>query len=330
MQPQFQPPPPPPPPEPPTHGPLEIAIFPQGFSVRVGKRQLARLGYYRLFALPALIGLLIFLVLILIGDQFEGEPPWATLGLIWAALSALAAAWGLVTIFGANGASEKSELRFDAQRWSVTRRGREEPLQKFQRVRAHRRSQLVQFWALELVPHGAEKPLTVYGRFTPKQAPELAQSASWLAYMLRVPADIDGSLYSLDARGMNEKTAAMLCYLPIYGVFIATSLYYLFKGDRRPLVRFAARQSLVQSAFSFLVLIFVLALCGTPVALLDDGPVRVALIVLLCVLLGAYAIWNLVAHIIACTRANRGVPWIMPWLAPIVTRWHPSAHTQPR
>ena len=312
------------------HGPLEIAISPQGFSLRVARRQLARLGYYRLFAAPVLVALLLFLVLIVIGDQFEGEPPFTTFGVIWAVLSVLAAVWGLVTIFGASRASQKSELRFDAQRWSVTRRGQEEPLQKFQRVRAHRRSQLVQFWTLELVPYGAEKPLTVYGKFAPKQAAELAQSATWLAYMLRVPADIDGSLYSLDARGMNEKTAAMLCYLPIYGVFIATSLYYVFKGDRRPLVRFSARQSLVQFAFSLLVLSFIIALCGTPVALLEDGPVRVALIVLLCVLLGAYTIWNLVAHIVACTRANRGVPWIMPWLSPVVTRWHPSSSSQPR
>lgn len=304
---------------------LEIANLPQGFSVRVARRQLARLGYYRLFALPVLIALLIFLVLILIGDQLEGEPPFATLGVIWAALSALAAIWGLVTIFGASRASEKSELRFDAQRWSVTRRGREEPLQKFQRVRAHRPSQLVQFWALELVPYGAEKPLSVYGRFNAKHGSELTQYASWLSYMLRVPADIDGNLYSVDARGMTEKTAAMLCYLPFSGIFIGTSLYYLFKGDRRPLLRFAARQSLVQTAFSFLVLIFILVLCGVPVALLGDGPVRIALIVLLCVLLGAFSIWNLVAHIMACVRANNGIPWVMPWLAPVVMRWHPSS-----
>jgi len=324
MHPHFQPPPPPPPPEPPLGGPLEVTFGPQGFGVRVAQREFKRLGYYRLFALPVLLGLLLFLVLVLIGDQFEGEPPFFAFACVWLGLAVPAAIWGLISLLTAASASEKSALAFDAQRWSVTRRGHEEPLQKFQRVRARRPSQLVQFWALELVPHGAEKPLSVYGRFAPKHGPALAQAASWLAYMLRVPADIDPNLYSVDARGRSENSAAMLCYLPIYGVFIATSLYYLLKRDRRPLVRFAARQSLIQTAFSCLVLIFICAWCGVPIALLEDGPVRVALIVLLVVLLVLFAIWNFAAHIVACTRAHRGVAWVMPWLAPVVNRWHPS------
>ncbi len=328
MQAQFQPPPPPPPPEPPSTGPLELAFGTQGFALSVRRREYVRRGLYRLLAVPVLLALLCFLILILIGDQFEGEPPFWAFGAGWGILSALSATWGLVSVLGATSASEKSRVVFDAQRWSVTFRGREEPLQKFNRVRARRPSQLVQFWTLELVPQSAEKPLSVYGKFTPKQAALLAQSAHWLAYQLRVPADVDPSLYALDARGMNEKSAAMLCYLPIYGVFIATSLYYVFKGDRRPLVRFAARQSLLQTAFSFFVLIFFGALFGVPLALIDDGPIRVALMVLLVVLLVAFAIWNFVAHILACTRANRGIAWIMPWLAPIVTRWHPSSGTQ--
>jgi len=104
-------------------------------------------------------------------------------------------------------------------------------------------------------------------------------------------------------------------------------LYFLFKGDQRPLVRFCARQSLCQTAFSFLVLLLILGALGAPVALLGDGPPRVVAIVLLSVSLGAFLIWNLWAHILACSRAYKKIPWVMPWLRPVVARWLPKSQS---
>jgi uncharacterized Tic20 family protein len=130
--------------------------------------------------------------------------------------------------------------------------------------------------------------------------------------MLRLPLEVDPALTTLDSGGVDERTAAMLCYLPIQGVFIGASLYYVLKKDTRPLVRFSARQSLCQTALALLLVPLICGLFGVPVALLSDGPVRVVAIVLLVVALVVFVVWNLWAHILACSRAYKKIPWVMP------------------
>jgi len=141
--------------------------------------------------------------------------------------------------------------------------------------------------------------------------------------MLRLPLDADPALATLDATGVDERTAAMLCYLPVQGIFIGASLYYLLRGDKRPLVRFSARQSLCQLLLSTLLLLLIIALFGVPLALLSDGLVRILLMVLLTLSLVGFVIWNIWAHILACSRAYRRIAWVMPWLRPIAQRWLP-------
>jgi hypothetical protein len=75
---------------------------------------------------------------------------------------------------------------------------------------------------------------------------------------------------------------------------------------------------------SFVLLLVICAALGTPVALLGDGLLRVVAIVLLSVSLVVFVIWNLWAHVLACSRAYRRVAWVMPWLRPVVRRWLPS------
>jgi uncharacterized Tic20 family protein len=173
-----------------------------------------------------------------------------------------------------------------------------------------------EWWALELVPHGGLAPLTIYGHFVPRERAALQSYAAWLASMLRLRLDVDPALSTLDATGVDERTAAMLCYLPVQGIFIGASLYYLLRGDTRPLVRFSARQSLCQLLLSSLLLLLIIALFGVPLALVPNGPVRIALLVLLTLSLVGFVIWNIWAHILACSRAYRRIAWVMPWLGP--------------
>ncbi len=121
-----------------------------------------------------------------------------------------------------------------------------------------------------------------------------------------------------------DNTAAMLCYLPIQGIHIIASFYYLFAARDRPFVRFAAKQSLMQLGLTLVALIACGVGFGVPLAMMDvDGPKRltvtaVVLIVLLALSLGVIAIGNIVAHIVACVRAQSGKLWVMPWLRRIV------------
>jgi len=253
----------------------------------------------------------------------DGDPPVYAFVVLWCLISALSATWGLGLVFGAGHWSERSRLEFDGQRWTVRRRGVEQSLTTFVAVRARRPTRALKWWTLELVPHGGLAPITIYGNFAPRQREALQSYAGWLAAMLRLPLEADPALSTLDATGVDDRTAAMLCYLPIQGIFIGASLYYLLKGDKRPLVRFCARQSLCQFLLSTLLLLLIIALFGVPLALISEGPVRVVLLVLLTLSLVGFVIWNIWAHILACSRAYRRVAWVMPWLGPVVRRWLP-------
>ncbi|MGE3673959.1 MAG: hypothetical protein AB7K71_30080, partial [Polyangiaceae bacterium] len=67
-----------------------------------------------------------------------------------------------------------------------------------------------------------------------------------------------------------ERSLAMLCYLPVQGIFLIASLGCLV-ASRSQYVRNAAKQSLLQFGFSLCVLTCVLVVLGVPTALLDDA-----------------------------------------------------------
>jgi uncharacterized membrane protein len=114
--------------------------------------------------------------------------------------------------------------------------------------------------------------------------------------------------------GMKPNVAAGLCYLPVQGIFVVVSIVALVKS-RDPVVRFAAKQSLLHLLFATVVGVVVLGASGAAVAVLPDAsPLRVPAIVLMCVLAGAFFVWHVTAYIVACVRAFRGRVWVMPWL----------------
>ncbi|MCA9631819.1 MAG: hypothetical protein KC766_29395 [Myxococcales bacterium] len=123
-----------------------------------------------------------------------------------------------------------------------------------------------------------------------------------------------------------ERSLAMLCYLPVQGIFVFTSVACLVVS-RSDYVRSAAKQSLLQFGFSLLVLGLILLLFGLPTALLSDPGATAPLAAALTISTLAFAAWNLSAHVYACVRFYRGRPWIMPWLRPVARRWFEVAHT---
>jgi uncharacterized membrane protein len=161
--------------------------------------------------------------------------------------------------------------------------------------------------------------MTVHDRLAELHGPDIEATAESLRACLA-----DASYRSADAVGVDippcrgsrpgvpPNTAAMLCYLPIHGIFLLASIYYAITAHDRPFVRFAALQSLIQTAASTLALIVVAAFAGTPVVLLDDGPARLAATVILVGLLVALALANAGVHIYAAVQANKGRAWVMP------------------
>lgn len=120
-----------------------------------------------------------------------------------------------------------------------------------------------------------------------------------------------------------DRVAAMLCYLPIQGIFVIASVYFLFTAQSRPFVHFAARQCLWHTATTLVVLTVVLGTLG-PLVAFTAGVAQIIAIVLLSVALVGFVVWNLWAHIKACIDAYHGRVWIMPWL-----RWR-LASSAPR
>jgi uncharacterized membrane protein len=279
-----------------------------------------------LLAVPVLLAVLALVLLgALSGDADPSSGVLWLCGALWFVPSAGCGVWGLVLLIGSGAWSRGSEVVFDYARGSVRRGALELPLGSVASVSVRRPSFLLKWWLLELVRRDGGPPLLVYGRFTPRQRARLSLYAQFIGDALRVPTQGAERLATVDAIGVDDRNAAMLCYLPIQGIFLAASLYYVLTEKRRPLVRFAARQSLSHFLFSLLVLIAVCVAFGVPIALLPASLEQTLLMWLLGAALVAFAIWNITAHIVACVRAYRGVAWVMPWLRPFVTRWLPES-----
>jgi len=124
--------------------------------------------------------------------------------------------------------------------------------------------------------------------------------------------------------GLTPNVAAGLCYLPIQGIFILVPIIMLCSSKDRT-VRFAAKQSLLQFACGFLVLIIVIGGAGGLVLVVpEDSPARIPVLILLGASLGAVFVWYLGAYIVACVRAFRGRTWVMPWLRWLIGKSAPS------
>lgn len=259
-------------------------------------------GALSVFASPVIGGSVVLLMLMMGLED-------ASVGLVaFASVVGFFVLWGIGLFALGTRLSERTVVTFD--RATVCRPdGASVPTAAIALVRVRRREGFTGFHVLELVAPNGEM-FAVHERL-PAMPESLAAVASEVASWLGVPSESPPATSS----SFDEKHAAVLCYLPIQGIFLIASLWFL-ATDRRPFVRFAAKQSLLHFAFSIVVLLVAIALGAVPVLLTEgaDGPLRVLAIVWLVILLVAFAIWNVGAHIYACVQASRGRAWVMPWL----------------
>lgn len=311
-----------PPPPPPRAGaamfPLSLVVDGSDVIAQGSRRLYVIRGLLGLFALPILFGLLVLLVALGL-EAFDEE----ALSLIWGALAIASALWGLVLIVFSGALARRSAVRFDRARGLVCKGAVTLPFDGLE-VRVRRVEGISGFTAIDMC-HGPHA-ITVHDRLQPMHAADISAHVQYLAQLVGgAPVHASaGAAIGPRKHLIPDNTAAMLCYLPFQGIHVAASLYYLFAARDRPFVRFAAKQSLAQLGLTFAALIVFGAGFGVPLAIVMDGEkelsaAAIVLIVLLSVSLGVVAIGNIVAHIVACVRAQSGKLWRMPWLRWLLT-----------
>ena len=327
-----------PPPEPPR---ANARLFPLAFEVEGldvittrARRVYVLRGLLCILALPPLLALLVALVTVgLVTERLPADIDWLTGS--WAVLAGASVLWGLSLIVFSRRLSRRGSVRFDRSRGVVSANGQQEPFAGLE-VRVRKLEGITGWNAIELW-RGATKVAIVNERLQPQHRRDIATHVEYLGRLLDAPvvAAPDAAIGPANKHAIADNTAAMLCYLPFQGIHLVASLYYVFAARERPFVRFAAKQSLLQLAFTFVALFVFGVGFGVPLAISADGErelsgLSIVFIVLLALSLGAVAIGNVVAHIVACLRAYSGRAWVIPWLSPISARWLPPPTEPPK
>jgi len=142
------------------------------------------------------------------------------------------------------------------------------------------------------------------------------------------PLGLSGQPTEQTSFGLTPNVAAALCYFPLQGIFILISIIMLCSSKNR-IVRFAAKQSLLQFACGLLVAILAAGIgLGLVIAVPEGSPAHTPAIILLAAILGAVFIWHLGAYIVACVQAFRDRIWVMPWLRWLIGKSAPSLNLE--
>jgi len=168
-------------------------------------------------------------------------------------------------------------------------------------------------------------PVVLAHRVSVSRYAQARTLAAELGERLGVPVDIPADVQTGDMVGLGDKHAAAFCYLPLQGIFLLASLWYVFQAKDRPFVRFAAVQSLLQVVVSTGVLLGLVAVSAALAWAQDAGLLpEPVLIAALLVLWGIFFAWHVGSRIIATVAAWTGRPVVFPWLWPVLAKRRPA------
>ncbi len=280
-------------------------------------------GLLLVFLVPPL---LMFLMTLLAFAQGGGDPVaylvFDGLAVLLSVPSALGGVWQLVR---ARPRSAASRVTLDWTARTLTAAGEPPlPLDQVTGLRVRQPNPILKWRVLEATLVTGE-PVALAQRLTPRRYAAVRQTANALAARLAVPVTLPADVQSGDLVGLSDKHAAAFCYLPLQGIFLFASVWYLFQARDRPFVRFAAIQSLLQVAMSTAVLVaLLLASFGTVWARTELGLPEVAQIGLLVPMWCLFLAWHVGSRVVATIQAARGRPVVLPWLWPFVARLRPE------
>jgi uncharacterized membrane protein len=235
----------------------------------------------------------------------------------------ICAIFGFVTMARAESATARAVKIDLAERLLERPSGPPEVLRGIEKVRVRSGRMPWSGWTLDLVfedrapMHLLEAPRT--------QGRALSDAAEHLADALGARAEIPSEARRARSLAHDPRIAAALCYLPIEGVNLVASIWFLMSSSD-PFVRFSAKQSLLQLASMSAASLFVAGCCGLPFTFVLPPaaswlPIAISLFAWIAV--------DVLVRMIASARAHRGVVWIFPWLAPISRRWAPPPAPKP-
>jgi uncharacterized membrane protein len=304
--------------------PLHASFENGSLVVGVARSHYVKRGLILAFALPPLL----FLLVLIFCGALLGEEIGDVALVIAATLGLIAGIAGMILVALSGSLARRSRVVFDRGRGIVIRErdGASAPLDAIRAVRVRKSDGPLGggFFILELARGDGAPLLALNERVQASHGRDLDAFTRFVAETLQVFADVPTTLATESWSGPGQNIAAALCYIPVQGIFIGASLYYLITARDRPFVRFAAIQSLLHTTFAIAVLVVLMLVLGVPTALVDDGPLRVGLAIGLGLGLTLFWIGNLTIHIYATIQAWRGRAWVMPWLRFATRRWVPA------
>ncbi|MCB9697578.1 MAG: hypothetical protein H6738_12425 [Alphaproteobacteria bacterium] len=281
----------------------------------------------QIFLLP----ILSFLVLLVVVGSAEGSGDVALgMAVVLGPLTLLGMAWGAFGLARSGSVSTATRVEVDLGGGVLRHARGEVPLSRVRSL-VLRQGNALQKWlwlganvgvASEAAEGGPYAPPSgesfgLLTRLPPTLGSEVGELGRALAADLGVELGVEGGVDRGNVLGMTPGTLAMLCYLPFQGIFLVVSVPTSFLS-KDPLVRFHARQSLVLFAVEVVALIVAVGLMvGVSLVHTEAGIVVGGL-----ALLGVLAA-RLVVRIVACFKAARMQPFVLPGLSPVVARWLP-------
>jgi len=299
-------------------------LYPDGVSVGIPASHYRRRALVLMLAVPALL----FALAVLLGLEMGLQDS----DLLWIVQMGGAAAGSGVSLLGggamlllAGRLSQRSQVRLDVARRVLRPARGAQPTSwdELARISVVRPNPLLKWWRLQAETRGGAV-IPLRGSIAPGAGAAAEALARWCGELLGVEVTVGEGLAEQDALGVSPRMSAVLCWVPLQGIFLIASAYYLLRGHEHPFVRFCAKQSLAQFALSIPVVLLAVALGGIPLALVGPGAPRVLAAVWLGLLLVAFLVWNVGTRIVGCVRAHRGEVWVIPWLARFSRGWAPD------
>ncbi|MCB9675511.1 MAG: hypothetical protein H6737_10370 [Alphaproteobacteria bacterium] len=299
-----------------------------GWVLVVPRRHLLVQAGLQLFAVPVLAGVLLLPLSILV----DGEPVLVAIAAVGCGLLALLGiAMGAVGALRSSGISARSRVEVDVDAGVLRWDGSEIPTARIQGLVVEKGSPVTKWLVLRarLGPAGSVEdgpfapPATtvvpLLSKLPPGLGPDAVELARELGEQLGVGVEVRGGVDRVSAIGLSPGNIAMLCYLPVQGVFLLASIGTLVaSGD--PVLRFHAKQSLVLFGVEMVAIASAIALGGAVMLVHIDAGAAVMGLALLGVVVA-----RLVVRIGACFKASGVEPFVIPGLGGLVSRWVPRA-----
>lgn len=241
---------------------------------------------------------------------------------------------GVITLVRAPGKSEASTVRVDLGRRVLERGGQSVSLSEFSSLELVQPSKVLKWRSIRACrPASSEQsdnpyasssraePMVLLENIEPLQGEAAGALLRYLGermeLQVRAAPGMDKS--ALGGLGGSSNHAAMLCYLPVQGIWLIASLGMLV-FSKEPLVRFHAKQSLLMGAAHIGLAIAMVA--GGAIGFEVLGSDAVGAVLMLLPLLPMMLL--IVLRFVGAYKGHKGAWWVCPGLGWLTRRWIPE------